>query len=211
MTRNTAIFLLALLASISLTRCGGGAEADPVIPSVRNLIRVPLARQAKDYTCGVAALQSVLGFYGDDIRQDELEAAVGSTPDAGTNYLRIEQYAREHGYDVTDFNNMTPDDLKGLIDSRLPLIILIQAWPSHSVDWATDIEDGHYVVAVGYDAQNFYFMDPSTLGHYTYIPAAEFPDRWHDANDQGPPFVHFGMLITRGSPSYNPEVITPLN
>lgn len=40
--------------------------------------------------------------------------------------------------------------------------------------------DGHYNVLVGYDHENFFLMDPSTQGHYAYIPQSEFIDRWHD-------------------------------
>ncbi len=42
----------------------------------------------------------------------------------------------------------------------------------------------HYAVAIGYDEKHIYFMDPSTLGHYTFIPIAEFLDRWHDMDGQ---------------------------
>lgn len=35
---------------------------------------------------------------------------------------------------------------------------------------------------IGYDLERFYFMDPSTLANYTYIPVQEFEDRWHGNN-----------------------------
>jgi len=51
-------------------------------------------------------------------------------------------------------------------------------------------------------------MDPSTLGHYTFIPIPEFLDRWHDVDD-GTRLNHFGMMITMepAGTIYNPDRI----
>jgi hypothetical protein len=53
--------------------------------------------------------------------------------------------------------------------------VAIQAWVDNNdgkfpIDWKNLWDDGHYCVAVGYDEERIFFMDPSTLGHYTYIP-----------------------------------------
>jgi predicted double-glycine peptidase len=90
---------------------------------------------------------------------------------------------------------MRLDDLRDFIDKGEPVIVLIQAWAESPVDYSRDWEDGHYVVAIGYDRDNVYFMDPSTLGNYTYLPNREFFDRWHD-EDAGVQLNHFGMIIT---------------
>lgn len=49
-----------------------------------NLINLPDVRQATDYTCGPSALQSVLMFYGEDLREGELAEKADSDPDKGT-------------------------------------------------------------------------------------------------------------------------------
>ncbi len=77
------------------------------------------------------------------------------------------------------------EDLERAADRGEPTIVAIQAWQTvpevkDLKPWATDWDDGHYVVVVGYDAGHLYFMDPSTEGHYTYIERGEFADRWHD-------------------------------
>jgi len=63
--------------------------------------------QATDYTCGVPALQSVLGYYGKNIRQDILAEALGVNEQDGTRYLRIVEYAQSKGYAVQVNQNMT--------------------------------------------------------------------------------------------------------
>jgi predicted double-glycine peptidase len=184
----------------------------PSAHKVENLIPVPLVYQSYDYTCGIAALQSILYYYGKDFRQDELVEALQPDLIEGTNYRRAVEFARSSGFQVNVLTHLSLEDLKKLIDHRKPTIVLIQAWPDSDspVLWRETWSEGHYAVAIGYDGRNIYFMDPSTFGHYTFIPIPEFLDRWHDMDDQEK-LIHFGMVITReGSTIYNPDIIKPL-
>ena len=65
---------IAILPGNHLSSAHGQATAAlresqpaPVLDQIKNLIGVPLIRQMRDYTCGAAALQSVLVYYGEDI------------------------------------------------------------------------------------------------------------------------------------------------
>ena len=155
-------------------------------------------------------MQSVLGYYGEDIRQDVLAEALGSNEDWGTTRQAIEHYAREKGYLVEVKLNATIDDLRTLIDHGIPPIVLLQAWPETIVDWGSDMADGHYVVAVGYNDNQMYFMDPSTFGNYTAIPLEEFLQRWHDQDWDGSLLEHFIMTIDNGHPTFDRDRILPL-
>jgi len=175
-----------------------------------NLIRVPLVRQGTDYTCGVAAFHSVLGYYGQDIRDDKLIRAMRVTR-AGANYRFILKEAARLGYNARMFTDMTLEGLQALLDQGKPTILIIQAWADPPVDYAKDWKDGHYVVAVGYDADNVYFMDPSTLGNYTFIPVAEFLERWHDRDDwRRQNLNHCAIVIDGKPPVYDPNAIKRL-
>jgi len=158
------------------------------------MLRLPLVRQATNYTCGVAALQSVLSYYGEDVREDVLSKALRANRSQGTARIQIEKYAGKHGYEFESHENMDVQALKKLLDERKPVICLIQAWPDKPVDYVNDWSDGHYVVAAGYDERNFYFMDPSVGGHYSYISASDFPTRWHDTDGKSK-LHHFGMAV----------------
>jgi len=201
-----AIFVGGFSAAFALDSPEGRSSG--LLP-VERLIRVPLTRQSTDYTCGVAALQSVLGYYGLEIREDNLSQELKADPNEGTSYRRIADFARSKGFTVEIKTGLTLDDLKRLLDRKHPVICLIQAWPDKTVNFENDWDDGHYVVAVGYDRSNVYFMDPSTLGNYTYIPARQFLKRWHDT-DTNEKLVHFGMTISKPVPRYNPAAIKPL-
>ena len=102
--------------------------------------------------------------------------------------------------------NMTLEQLKKNIDAKKPVIVLIQAWTEKPVDYSKDWEDGHYAVAIGYDDKKVYFMDPSTLGNYTYVPVQQFQDRWHDT-DGSEKLTHFGMVVEKTSSKYKPDDI----
>ena len=180
-----------------------------VLSGSTKLIKVPMTRQATDYTCGAAAVQSVIGYYGEDIRESALAKELHTNSTIGTAYKQIEAFGKRHGYKVAVHKNASLTDLKKLIDGGTPAICLIQAWPERKVDYAKDWEDGHYVVAIGYDANNMYFMDPSTLGRYTFIPIDEFLKRWHDTD--GKERLHnFIMTVTKPKAQFSQDEIVRL-
>lgn len=188
-----------------LHSCLLSCSAAPSLSQLK-LIKVPLTRQATDYTCGAAAVQSVIGYYGDNIRESALAKELRTNAAVGTGYQNILAFAKRHGYKVSVYKDCTIIALEKLIDNGLPVICLIQAWPERKVNYATDWEDGHYVVAVGYDRDNIYFMDPCTLGKYTFIPRAEFLTRWHDT-DGKERLSHFAMTLTRAGPRHDSDEI----
>ena len=204
--------LVPALTSFSATENPGkDVSLSPVsgitVNEVANLIRVPLIRQYNSYGCGVAALQSIFGYYGQDYRGDKLSKALGTTSGNGTDYKNMVRVAEKEGYTVQTYAGMTVDQLKVFIDAKTPVLLVIQAWATQPVDWANDWKDGHYVVAVGYDNDNFYFMDPATVGNYTYIPVAELPSRWHDKDQRRKELYQFGIVIDGKTPAYDPEQI----
>lgn len=208
------IFLLLSLSLVPLASNLAYASSAPSLANVKNLIRVPLTRQDTDYTCGITALQSILGYYQIDKRLDMLATEIKPDSEYGTNYINMANYAASLGMKASVRTGMTLEELKNHIDQKEPVLLAIQAWADAKDSYATyQNEDGHYVVAVGYDENNFYFMDPSTLGHYTYIPTAEFITRWHDYDSYGQKtLIRFGLILTKPqTTAYTPEVITPLD
>jgi hypothetical protein len=121
-------------------------------------------------------------------KETDLFAPLKTTKKDGTDPSPIKNYInRVPGLraDLRSGDAVTLADLEHAVDAGEPTIVDLQAWQDvprvrDLKPWATDWDDGHYIVLVGYDADDFYFMDPSTAGHYTYIPKAQFFDRWHD-------------------------------
>ena len=251
--------------TLDALRTGSGQSGVRFLPT-------PLVRQALNFTCGAAALQSLLEFYGEDFREGQLQQILHSDPKLGTSYQEMVKLVTELNDPVknqqlhatlapgevpdapsqptvpvrpmaaraltlsaptddfqvvvypgksTTIRTDTPEagvpvdgltslELQQILDQGRPVIVLIQAWGNKTLDqYATDKDDGHYVVAVGYDAANFYFMDPSTAGNYTFIPRDEFLRRWHDVDSRlvdghevDEPVTHFGLVAYKAAPQF---------
>ncbi len=164
----------------------------------KKLLRLPLFRQAESYACGVACVLSLLRYvkYDFDIREDELATALHSNEDEGTRKENVVGYlnAVRYGNDENPWFNaefrqgMTIDDIKQSIDNGNPVICAIQAWKWDDdaenyridLDYTNEWESGHWAIAIGYNRDNIFFMDPSTAANYTYISNESLMERWHD-------------------------------
>jgi predicted double-glycine peptidase len=143
------------------------------------LLSLPLVSQETDYTCGTAAVKSVLQNLGKHFPESVLAERLGSNPKYGTAYNRIVSFFENLQIETEAKEGMTIECLEKSIDNGFPVIVCFQAWgipEQYEEGW----DEGHYSVVAGYDADNFYFMDPSTNDKYAFIPKEEFLRRWHD-------------------------------
>lgn len=127
---------------------------------------------------------SVLAFCGvgpEDL--EELKTALKTNSEFGTYYKNIADYAESLGLDVSTRQNLSKEDLQKLLDEGIPAILSIQAYAKDEkvYDDPNWNNDGHYVVAVGYDNEGyFYFMDPSLTGRYGFLSWSDLEKRWHE-------------------------------
>jgi uncharacterized protein len=172
-----------------------------VYKSDLTILEFPELRQTYQYDCGASALQSVLIYYGQNIREDEVMKLAGTTEN-GTTPAGIEKVANHFGLKTYKNNNMTIEDLINFIDLGYPIMMPIQAWPDEpdKVDYSLDLDDGHWVIAIGYDNDKIYFEDPSSVVRAT-IEFNKLDVRWHDADDNNEKLDHFGIVII-GEPKY---------
>jgi predicted double-glycine peptidase len=168
----------------------GFTNQGPVLPLPAKLLTVPVILQQKDFSCGDVSSLSILRYWHPDtwdkVKEGALYKPLKTSSKAGTDPQPIADFlSKQPGLKAEYVKGATLEQLEASVDRGEPAIVNIQAWQAvpRAKDlkpWATDWIDGHYVVLVGYDQHSFYFMDPSTQGHYTYIPRAQLPDRWHD-------------------------------
>ena len=203
-----SVLLIALLLVSGCTDRNTRFGTPQPSPSV--LIELPQTRQATPYTCGVAVLQSILAYNGSLYRQDVLEKRVGASPEWGTNPQAMITCLEEHGIGAIIVQNISLELLRSYIDSGQPVVCFLQAWNDDpNFDYSTEWEDGHYAIAIGYDANRIYFMDPSTLANYAYIDNNQFLVRWHDGDDQRQ-FHQTGIVVTNLASSYKPGAFLPM-
>lgn len=200
------LLLFFLLAISGCTRPSAPHREQPAPV----LLELPQTRQATPYTCGIAVVQSILAYNGFDYRQDVLEEKVGATPEDGTGPRAIVASLEEHGIGGEIVENMTMAQLRGHIGSGRPVICFLQAWNDDpGFDYSTGWEDGHYAIAIGYDADRIYFMDPSTIANYTFIDNEKFLARWHDGDDTHQ-VRQAGIVVTNVSPVYKRDAFLPM-
>ncbi len=143
------------------------AVTESVYGNSHRPLTVPTVLQSLDYSCGRAALQSVLDAHGVPVDNARLGAALGTDPDDGTQPEALVDAAAALGlpYEVRDGANL--DDLAHAIDRGAPCICCVQRNGG-----------GHWVVVTGVTGGTVSTMDP--LDGQRTEPAADFVARWWD-------------------------------
>ncbi len=175
----------------------------------KHFIKIPLCHQETPYSCGVACVQSLLAGYGIIYAQDVLVEWLKQKPIYGTDYKDIISFMMKLGFQASFHTDMDIHLLKNLINNGITPILLIQAWKDAEIDYTYDWKDSHYVIACGYEEDRVLFMDPWTLGYYTFIPNNLLMIRWHAQDSFGNPAKYPGLIIKHENLPfiYNPERI----
>ena len=166
------------------------------------ILEFPELIQNCEYDCGAKALQAVLAYYGIDVEESVVLRAVGTTKKSGTPIKGIENTLKNYGLKYKS-GSMNLKDIKCFIDKKIPVILLVQAWTEkRHVDWEKDWNDGHFVVAIGYDKKRVYFEDPFSFER-TFLSYDELNDRWHGVDDKGVREVRHGIAVFGRKPLFS--------
>ena len=126
------------------------------------ILDFPMLCQAFDYSCGATALQSVLAYYGFDVREGSIMKIAG-TGKGGTPIIGIISAARKYKLKCIS-KAMDIDEVKRFIDKKIPVIVFMQAWAEKkNINWEEEWNETHYAVIIGYDSKRFIFADPSSF------------------------------------------------
>lgn len=68
-------------------------------------------------------------------------------------------------------------------------------------------DDGHWVVAIGYDDHGIYFEDPSQTLPRGYIPYPELQARWHDRGRRGKHIPYYGVSLWKKVKHLHPQYL----
>lgn len=168
-----------------------------------SMIDLHIGRQRYDYDCGPQALESVIHYYGMDIRGDKLMKALG-TSEEGTTPQAMIRVAESYGFQVKAGMHWSIKQVRQYVEAGTPVIVLLQAWADRYMtieDWRRDWDDGHYAIIIGLHKDVLLFEDPSSIRR-TWLREREFLARWHDMNPRtGEKYEHFGMVLLGRPPS----------
>lgn len=167
----------------------------------RGAIKVQLSavQQIDEYSCGAGVFMAVTGYAGaGPLQMEEVKRKLGTNSVYGTYFRDIEKYANELGFRARTKVRMSKTQLKRLLDKKIPVILVIQAYSEHDPDYVDSKyhKSGHYVVAIGYDDDDyFYFMDPMIAGRPGCLRWQELKHRWRDDQGRGAPEVYHRQAI----------------
>lgn len=149
----------------------------------------PIIQQLRDDDCGVAALQSVLLYYGIHERYPViahlLEAGThGVTPEAMKGGLK------HHGIEHMP-SHPSLEDIRRHVSDGYPVLVLVQHDRDMYTKWEDEYKYGHWVSVIGFTKRSLILADPGT-GKEERILDKAFCARWHDEG-----FDQYA-IITRG-------------
>jgi peptidase C39-like protein len=204
--------LLRALRALARVHAGLMLVYHHKIPVGAIKIPVPEVRQATGSTCGASALQAVCRHYGvgpeeeDQITRDmRFDARIGSHP------YQVTQTARLYGLRTRELRNKGDiTELRACLAMKKPVLLMIQAWGDPTryrddTDYARAWNEGHWVVAIGYDPGGFFFEDPSLAGVRGYLSNEDLRLRWRDVGPHNRYMPGYGVAVWKrvtGRPAY---------
>jgi len=146
------------------------------------LLNLAAFQQTTEYTCGPAAVVSLLGFYGQTADEMELASEMNTSTTTGTTPENMAIWLENNGFDVTWGEHGSLELIRDNLSKNTPTLV---EWS----DWG-----GHWVVAVGYDTRNtenpmddvIIFADPydrhdDNMDGIDWFNAQRFYYMWYDA------------------------------
>ncbi len=168
-----------------------------------SLTLLPLTgfQQTTDYTCGPAAVKTLLRYYDQDAEEMTLAKEMDTTEALGTHPAKMADWLNHHGFKVTWGEGGSLAMLRTNLSQAIPTLV---EWN----DWG-----GHWVVVVGYDDRGtdkidddvIIFADPSDTyddnpDGITWFSAERFNAMWFEARWLNPPMERLYLTATPESP-----------
>jgi uncharacterized protein len=167
-------------------------------------VAIPETSQQTDYTCGAASFQAICKYYGVGLDEEwQYVEALHIDRRVGTHAEQVRRLAKRFGLSMKEYCPMTLVQLRRELDRRHPVMLMIQAWGEEKTNgrwrprrnYDTDWADGHWVVAIGYDAQGVLFEDPSLQAVRGFLSYDELMRRWRDTGTHGRHIEQYGLAV----------------
>ncbi len=201
-----AILALGLLGTSPSARAasvdvGSGIRIDVPLKSMKDLRDKDLVKQRLDYSCGAAALATILRYgFGDEVTERDILIDLfdllsyeeeGLRRKEGFSLLDLQQVAQARGYKAQGFR-LAPEHLPKLGG---PVIVFIEPRGYK-----------HFAVFRGVKGDRIYLADPSR-GNMR-MPAYRFLDNWLGENGTG---IIFVIEPKDGLPDHDTPLSVPVD
>ena len=152
--------------------------------------------QDLSYSCGRASAAIVLRIHGYKVKEKQIRLMAdpdeGCPPEKLIRFFKNRKFPTKH-----KFPEPCVKSLEKVLDKGWPIIVAYQDWahrPSETnyhVTW----DNGHYAVMIGYDAERFWFIDPSSSKKKRSLLKEDFLGRWRDISSCGKLYHNWGLAI----------------
>lgn len=159
---------------------------------------MPDYRQATDYDCGAACVQSVAEFFGvgGERMQPDYVHELGTTSKGGTSPDAIARWFAACDVPTGSIAGMTVQQLAEVTAGGRPVICPIQR-PQATATQAAANAAGHYVVVLAVESGLVVYQDP--LAGRQSLAASQFDRLWHDVEADGDTSDHYGIIVGRAT------------
>ncbi len=160
------------------------AELVRPVGSVEGLtwLEVPSYQQTTEYTCGPAAVVSLLHYHHMQANEMQIATEMQTSQTVGTNPHQMTEWLNSNGFEASWHENGSLEMLQQNLSEGKPILV---EWS----DWG-----GHWVLVIGYDIRNpddlmddvIIFADPydrhdDHQDGFTWFNAQRFYYMWYDA------------------------------
>jgi hypothetical protein len=177
-----AVLMLCAAATAAAGEPAAPCMVTPVESEHLTLLPIRAFQQTTSYTCGPAALITLLEYYGRAGEEMTIADQASCTSGKGTSPQNMVAWLENNGFDVTWGEHGSLEMLRANLDKGIPTLV---EW----IDYG-----GHWVLVVGYDTRGtesprddvIWFADPAD-GHdgvrdgLTSFNARRFDSMWFDA------------------------------
>ena len=157
----------------------------------KTLINVNSFQQTTEYTCGPAAVMTLLRYYNKDGDEMTIATEMGTSNMTGTTPEQMNTWLNNHSFNSSWHQEGSLEMLRNNLANNIPTLV---EWS----DWG-----GHWVLVIGYDTRNttdpmddvIIFADPydhhdDNPDGYSWFNAQRFYYMWYDA-------LLFGSVMKR--------------
>lgn len=162
----------------------------------KGAIRIPLpdTSQDTDFSCGACSLLSICIYYGVGPVEERIVVRDSGMSDRGANPEHLLRAAKQYGLSTEEVQPMTVSRLLEMVERGRPVVCMLQAWGDRK-QYRDVWDNGHWVVAIGWDKEGIYFEDPSIDEARGYLTYAEMEDRWHDVGKYNKHMPQYGLVV----------------
>lgn len=169
---------------------------------IKKILDFPSVKQSTVDNSGICAIQSVLAYYGENYREDQISNEIRISNNEMSDKTSVDNILNlfmNKDYKV-ESRSMNINELLYFINRDIPVILLIQAWGDMD-DYSDEWKSGHYVVAIGYTRNKILFQD-STSFQLCYLTYEELMTRWHD-QDEDRKYINYGIAVSGKNPKFD--------